>query len=373
MYAGSTFQHRSETMGKKGKKSKKKTIGGGIATTRLLEPSMEYYAQLASLNDEEDERRRRGTSAVYDNGYYGRNDEAQKLSDEAHKMKKACNFQKAHELYTAAIELDKFNHFYFFQRAATACKGKCYEDGIKDCQLGLDLCMPFERYKYDNCFASLVWTLTMCYMDTHQWDKANEICQLGLKVIGQSEETSFALETLRKFNPEIRRMLKTMPSDYARAIMKPVRNADNHLSFMYSTKAASLSFNDIAPNQPELLVVDIVDGMPTKEMFEIVFPDRIKAWQDTDVLEKDDGLTFQIPDTSYWFTVIPVWKKEDRKIIQTHLMCDCLKNTKVVILKLEKSEEPPIVDTALYIASIVKNADKCEALYDRGSKLVAED
>ena len=115
IYAGSTFRNRLKNiMGKKGKKSKKKTTGGGIATTHLLEPSMEYYAQLASLNDEEDERRRRGTSAVYDNGYYGRNDEAQKLSDEAHKMKKASNFQKAHELYTAAIELDKFNHFYFF-------------------------------------------------------------------------------------------------------------------------------------------------------------------------------------------------------------------------------------------------------------------
>ena len=163
-----------------------------------------------------------------------------------------------------------------------------------------------------------------------------------------------------------------MPSDYAPAIMKQVRNAENQLSFMYSTKAASLKFEDVAPNQPELLVVDVTGNMPTKEMFEIVFPDRIKAWQDTDVLEKDDGTTFQVPDTSYWFTVIPVWKKEDRKVIRTHLMCDCLKNTKVVVLKLEKSEEPPIVDTALYIASIVKNADKCEELYNRGSKLVAE-
>ena len=229
-------------MGKKGKKSKKKTTAGGIATTRLLEPSMEYYAQLASLKDGEDERRRLGTSAVWDNGYYGRNDEAHKLSNEAHRVKKAGDFQKAHELYSAAIELDKFNHYYFFQRAATACKGKCYEDGIYDCQMGLDLCMPFERNKYDNCFSNLVWTLTMCFMETHQWAKANEFCQLGLKVIGQSEETSFALETLRKFNPEIRHMLKTMPSDYAPAFMKEVSNVGNDLMFMYSVKTASLRF-----------------------------------------------------------------------------------------------------------------------------------
>lgn len=90
------------------------------------------------------------------------------------------------------------------------------------------------------------------------------------------------------------------------------------------------------------------------------------------MLEKDDGSAFQVPNTSCWVTVIPVWKKEDRKVIQSHLICDCLKNTKIVILKLEKSDEPPIVDTASYIASIVKNADKCEALYDRGTKLVAE-
>ena len=190
-------------MGKKGRKSKKKTTGG-VATTRLLEPSMEYYAQLASLKDGEDERRRLGTSAVWDNGYYGRNGEAHKLSNEAHRVKKAGDYQKAHELYSAAIELDKFNHYYFFQRAATACKAKRYELGKYDCQMGLDLCLPVEKYKFDNCFSSLMWTLVLCHMETHQWDDANEYCQLGLKVIGQLEETSFSLETLRTFNPEIR-------------------------------------------------------------------------------------------------------------------------------------------------------------------------
>jgi len=362
-------------MGKKGKKSKKKTTAGGIATTRLLEPSMEYFAQVKELNSEQEERRRRGTSAVItDNvSYHGRNDEAQKLNNEAHRVKKAGNFQRAHELYTAAIELDKFNHYYFFQRAATACKGKKFEDGRYDCQFGLDLCMPFEQYQYDNCFSMLWGTLTLCCMETYQWEQANQTCELGLKYIGQSEQTSYAIDLLKGYKREIRHMLKTMLSDYAPAIMKEVSNVGNDLMFMYSVKAASLRFEDTAPNQAELLVVDIVDGMPTKELKEFVFPDKVKAWQDTDVLEKDDGSTFQIPDTSYWFTVIPVWKKEDRKVIQTHLMCDCLKNTKIVILKLEKSEEPPIVDTASYIASIVKNANKCEALYDRGSKLVAED
>ena len=61
-------------MGKKGKKSKKKTTTG---CNRLLEPSMEYFAQVKELNLGKEERRRRGTSAVItDNvSYHGRNDE----------------------------------------------------------------------------------------------------------------------------------------------------------------------------------------------------------------------------------------------------------------------------------------------------------
>ena len=354
-------------MGKKGKKSKK--VVGGNAAYGLLEPSMEYYAQLKSLQTGQDERRRLGSSAVWNDGYFGHNDEAQQLSREAHKAKKAGDFQKAHELYTAAIELDKFNHYYFFQRAATACKGKHYELGIWDCQLGLDLCSPFDQYKFDNCFSMLWWTITMCCMDTHQWEKAKVHCELGLKLIGQSEQTSFAIDLLNGYKPEIKHMLKTMPTDYAPALLKPVRNVGNDLSFVYSTKAASLRSEDIAPNQPELLVVDVLEGMPTKELGDVIFPEKIKAWQDTDVLEKDDGTSFQVPDTSYWVTVIPVWKKEDRKVIQSRLMCDCLKNTKIVLLRLGTSEEPPVVDTAAYVAAIVKNADKCEGMYARGRKL----
>ena len=110
-------QHNTENMGKKGKKSKKKTTTGGIATTRLLELSMEYFAQVKELNSGQEERRRCGTSAVItDNvSYHGRNDEAQKLNNEAHRVKKAGDFQRAHELlrlllsWISSIIITSFN------------------------------------------------------------------------------------------------------------------------------------------------------------------------------------------------------------------------------------------------------------------------
>lgn len=361
-------------MGKKSKKNK--TGGGGGKSNSLLNPSFEFFAQLKSLEDGTEERRRLGSSA-YDRDNTGVGDrtriidEAESLQCKAHAVKQAGNIQEAHELYTAAIELDKYNHYYFYQRAATACKGKQWELGRHDCQFGLDLCVPVEDYVYDECFSMLWWTLTLCCMETFQWEKANEYCEMGLLLIGNSDKSAFALKELREYRTEIKHMLRNTPTDYAPAMMKSVRNGGNDLGFMYTAKAASLRKEDIAPDQHEILVVDVLEDMPTKEMFECVWPEKIKAWQDSDVLEKDDKSVFQVPDTNYWVTVIPVWGRGDRRSIRDHLMCDCLKNTKIVILKLEKSDEPPVVgDTAAYVSSIVKNASKCEEIYNRGRKLV---
>ena len=195
---------------------------------------------------------------------------------------------------------------------------------------------------------------------------------MGRNLIGHSEDTALALKLLKEYDLEIKHMLRTLPTDYSPLMIKTVVNEGNELKFMYSTKAASLRFEDAAPLQPEVLVVDLVDNMPVEEMWKFVIPDKIKAWQDSDTLEKDEGSSFQIPNTKYWATIIPVWSKGDRRVIQRCLMCDCMKDTKIVIVKLEESDEPPTVDTAAYVASIVKNAPSCEDMYDQGKKLVEE-
>ena len=133
-------------MGKKGKKCKKNKTGADST----VDPSDEFHAQLKSLMAGREDRRRLGSSRYV---HHRINDEAEILQTEAHKKKLAGNFQEAHELYTSAIELDKFNHYYFYQRAATCCKGKQWELAYMDFQFGLDLCTPQLEYKYDNCYS----------------------------------------------------------------------------------------------------------------------------------------------------------------------------------------------------------------------------
>ena len=160
-------------MGKKGKKCKNNKTGA-VKNTTLFDPmSDEFRAQLNSLLRGREERRRVGSSRYV---HHRINDEAEILQTEAHKKKLAGNFQEAHELYTAAIELDKFNHYYFYQRAATCCKGKQWELAHMDFQFGFDLCTPNEEYKFDECFSLTLMSLTLCCMELFQWEKANEWC-----------------------------------------------------------------------------------------------------------------------------------------------------------------------------------------------------
>ena len=93
---------------------------------------------------------------------------------------------------------------------------------------------------------------------------------------------------------------------------------------------------DVAPDQPEILAVDLTDEMPIKEMLMWVVPDKVKEWTcDLDTFENEGEHVFQVPNTTnYWVTVIPVVAEEDRRVIQSCLMCNCMKDTKIIILKL---------------------------------------
>ena len=69
---------------------------------------------------ERSERNRRGSTF----GTSRINAAAEKLAAEARVYKKAKQNQQAHDLYTQAIKLDRFNHKYFHHRAETAMNGK---------------------------------------------------------------------------------------------------------------------------------------------------------------------------------------------------------------------------------------------------------
>jgi hypothetical protein len=163
---------------------------------------------------------------------------------------------------------------------------------------------------------------------------------------------------------------------------KRVRNEGNVLGFMYSTKAASLEIprRDVAPLQPEVLAVDLDESkMPVETILDYVYKSKLPEWsQGSDALEKAENDVFQVPGTKYWVTSIPVWSKEDRGVLQTHMMCDCKKSCKIVVLAVNEGKEsfgfvkekPPTVDTAAYLATLVGNTPRCETLYNNGQKLV---
>ena len=229
-------------------------------------------------------------------------------------------------------------------------------------------------------------------------------------------------------------LLDQLPTDFAMAQIKPVQNSGDNLSFFYSTKISSLESPpyDVAPNQPELLLVDVDDSMPAKEALECVFPRKVKKWtrkkgdsgsgkglyfnaammvlvllgatyvvddptswmsmlsiglfvalvckmianrkrtQNANQPRVENFGIYSVPDTKYWVTAISVSNSLDRSVIQTRLMCDCMPNTKIVVLKLDKSEGPPTFDVAeaeAYVAAIVRNAHNCETMYGMGQKL----
>ena len=84
---------------------------GGVSSTghALINlDTPQFMQQLLFLTDpaQREERRRVGTSY----GTSRTNAEAERLAAEARVLKKAKQYQKAHDLYSQAIELDRFNH-----------------------------------------------------------------------------------------------------------------------------------------------------------------------------------------------------------------------------------------------------------------------
>lgn len=103
-----------------GKKSRKSKPTDAPKVGSLIDASPEFYAHLKALMEQRDERRSTASTA----GTSRVNIEAERIATEARVFKKAKQNQKAHEMYTQAIEMDKFNHVYFHHRAETAWNGK---------------------------------------------------------------------------------------------------------------------------------------------------------------------------------------------------------------------------------------------------------
>ena len=366
------FQLKQQVMGKKTRSGHADNLGAPEAIAA-------HYAQLHS---QQGERRRRGSSANTSRV----NPDAERFAIKARIFKKAKQSKQAYELYTKAIGLDPYNHYYFHHRAETCFNAKHFELGMWDAQFGLDLCQDnIERYKRDECFALLWCTLTRCCIELGQFDKAEKYCGTGIMVIDENNSIAdFALNILHNYNNEIQDVLRsTSWIDYERVMIKPVRNEGNRLGFVYSVKLASTESppRDAAPDQPEFLCVDDDGAMPTSELYDYIFNKKIVEWSsDPGSLERDDGSAFKVYPwhkelqlgTNYWATIMLVRDVNARNTIQSHLMCDCLKDSKIVILKLEESKECPTVDIPAYVASIVRNASQCEEMYDRGQKLAMD-
>lgn len=361
-------------MGKKNKQNKKnKTGGGGISSFHSPEIIAGHYKHLHS---QKEERCRIGSS--YNSSRT--NSEANRIANQARVYKKANNLSQAYDLYTEAIHLDPYNHFYFHHRAETNLNAGRYELAMWDAQFGLDLCVKNSaRWGQDECFSLLWCTLTRSCLELRQFWKAKRYCETGLMTIKEEEYTLFALKVLCDYNTEIKYILRNLPTDYERVFIKNIENEGDSLSYRYTLKVASSETppRDVAPNQPEFIIVDTIQSMPVKETFDHVFNKLVPGWtSDPDSLERDDGKVFQVSGNgagTYWATIIPVRDDEERCMIQRCLMLDCMENSKIVILKLVKSKKAPTVgNTAEYVASIAKNARNLEAIYSRGHKVAID-
>ncbi|KAL9187163.1 hypothetical protein ACHAXT_010883 [Thalassiosira profunda] len=356
-----------------GKKSRKVKSGGGD-DDKLAEPSPEFFAQLVSLREQTEERRRLGSSCNEARRHNPRvNAEAERIATEARAFKKARMNGIAHKMYTQAITLDPFNHTYFHHRSEAAFNARQWELGLWDVQLALDLCHPPEDFALDPCFAIMWTTLTRCHLELGQLEQAKQACEMGQYLIPEEVQlTQRGVNILANYHAMIVDAMGSMPSNRVNVVIKPVKDPEDELMFLYSTKSASLEGKprDVAPLQPELLAVDLDESVPMDKILAYVNSEKLPEWSEgPDALEKAGG-AFPVPETGYWVTSIPVFSKKDRTELLNRLMCDCLKTSKIVVLRVEETEEPPVVDTAAYLAAVVKNAKNCEKLYGKGRRLV---
>ncbi|KAL7530424.1 hypothetical protein ACHAWF_003369, partial [Thalassiosira exigua] len=341
---------------------------------RHLAPSPEYWAQQEN-GPTASERRRVGSTF----GTSRIDPEAERLAAEARVHKKAKRHTEAHVLYTRAIGLDPFNHEYFHHRAEVCSNARDYELGIWDCTAGLDLCFSpndEEDRSRDECFGLLWCTMTRCCLEMGQVEKAREHCGTGLSVIDEShEDMRYCAQVLRTYSSDIDEMAAGLRDGFVPIRFRIVRNPGHDLTFAYSQKSTSLETpaRDANPLQPEVLMVDLEahTNVRPSEPLMVFLSEKVQEWtKDPDALEKTaEKKALKVPDAAYWITVIPVWSKQQRSVLLTSLMCNCLKTDKVVLVKVDETAEPPVVDTEAYLAAVVKNAPNCEKMYGKGQKL----
>mmetsp|Transcript_10510 Transcript_10510/g.24512 ORF Transcript_10510/g.24512 Transcript_10510/m.24512 type:complete len:352 (+) Transcript_10510:110-1165(+) len=348
-----------------GKKSKRRTKPSApSAFNMVVTPSKRYYDHLDELNapGKQAERRRLGSSSGDPRRL---NVEAEQLAVEARVMKKAKQNQGAFTMYSKCIELDPFNHEYFHHRSETLWNGKQPELARLDCQIGIDLCFPFEDYKDNECFSLLWCTLTRVCMEVREYTDAARFCDMGLSLVGDS--LLFSRNVLNNYREHLTELLEEEhPNDFAQVTLRPVFSSRDKLQFVYTTKVLKPEF----PNQPELLSVDLDISTPYLDIFNFIIPDKIREWSHgLEVLDKCS--VFKVPESDYWVTAIPVRSEDDRGVIKSRLMCQCVGRFGIVLLKVDRGEEPPVeVDAEMYVGAVVKNAHKCESYYKKNKKLV---
>lgn len=312
-------------------------------------------------SSEEQERRRRGTSA---NDPSRLNREAEKIAVEARKLKRSAQYDQAIVMYTRAIELDPFNHEYFHHRAETYSMAELHPLAKTDALCALDLmCREEDR---DECFCLAFLTLIRAYIDMHDLEMANNYIDTALRVVPVSDPS-------HHFVLGYKQWLESQDPNLCNWSIRPVYDDGDEILFAYSDGLHNRF------HQQELLVVDIPTaadkkGDPTWFARELI---KYVALEKMGSKPLALGDVFMMKKTGHWISAIPVTHKEDRKAIDRSLTCRGKLLSNLVVLKVDKPDEKPCpfseAQAKAYIAAIAKNASKCQALYNRGAKLVKDD
>ena len=339
-------------------------------------------------SDKESEFRQKGTS-------YGdparMNEEAENISPAARKLKQGGCYDQAVAMYTRCLELDCYNHFYYFHRAETllvsmkndavmyvlfvhssphphhilsqmASNGprsalSLLEPAVWDCKYAITLDPTLQA----------AWSLLIrCLTDLHELEEAEYMCEEALRRFPRGAERHEMFKTMKYDIHKFKKQLQNKPDSF---YTYEVADHNDSLYFFYTDGMAR-------NGHPEVLSVDL----PFPEPCSNRIMGRLKK-------EKDDsgsfpfslGTSIWIHKTKQWVSPIPVTNEKHRKQILKYLMTRTKdKKSKIVVLKVDgtskESRPEPLTEeqAEAYIGEIVKNASKTQALYNRGEKLVAD-
>jgi tetratricopeptide (TPR) repeat protein len=347
------------------------------------------FARVQRLLSQQEERQRLGTSAKK-NGEDGpgtrTNAKAEALAKQAGDLKithvvagaaggERQYYEQALALYTQAIDLDPFNHMYFYHRAQLFLECNIPLASM-DAKFALDLLYSNRQmYVEDDIFCSLWLILVESELRICELHNARRFVQDALSVVPPTQALRRRLQMLQRVIQqglnEIQRRLEMDHGNNGGATssipvsLRTVMDDGDDYMFVYTSQLRFVSPSAPVPMlnkkkiQPELLAVDLPAEMITNGDIQLMFhhviskelPDisafvavassssigRRDNLGEEDEQEKQQQVmeAFQMPDGRYSITPILVVRQDDCQVLQRHLMCDCRDDCHVVVLKVD--------------------------------------